>query len=120
MGGNEHRQIARDSLFVMADMRIDGIEGDHRVRVRNLSSGGMMAEGGPLGQRGATVWIQLRNIGWVEGMVAWVQDTRMGIAFRDEIDPKLARAPVVVGDSTPRFVRPPLHQNGTAGIVRKV
>ena len=43
MGENEHRQIARDSLFVMADVRLDGMSGDQRVRVRNLSSGGLMA-----------------------------------------------------------------------------
>jgi hypothetical protein len=120
MGSNEHRQIARDSLFVMAEMRIDGIGGEHRVRVRNLSSGGLMAEGAPFVQRGLTVWIQLRTLGWVEGTVAWIQDSRIGIAFRDEIDPKQARAPMAAGDSTPRFVRPPLNQVGEPGIVRKI
>lgn len=120
MGGNEHRQIARDSLFLMAELRIDGIEGDHKVRVRNLSSGGMMAEGGPFVQRGVMVWVQLRNIGWVEGTVAWVQDSRTGIAFRDEIDPKLARAPLAsTAEAAPRFVRPPLMQV-EPGAVRKV
>lgn len=108
MGGNEHRQIARDSLFLMADLRIDGVSGDHRVRVRNVSAGGLMADGGPSVQRGALVWVNLRNVGWVEGTVAWVQDSRCGIAFRDEIDPKLARASVSQGDSTSRYARPPL------------
>ncbi len=108
MGGNEHRQIVRDSLFLLADLRVDGVSGDHKIRVRNVSAGGLMADGGPAVQRGAVVWIHLRNIGWVEGTVAWVQDNRCGVAFRDEIDPKLARAPVGQGESTPRFVRPPL------------
>jgi hypothetical protein len=108
MGGNEHRQIVRDSLFLLADMRIDGIGGDHRIRVRNVSAGGLMADGGPVVQRGALVWIQLRNIGWVEGTVAWVQENRCGVAFREEIDPKLARAPVTHGESPPRHVRTPL------------
>jgi hypothetical protein len=108
MGENEHRQIVRDSLFLMADLRIDGISEDHKVRVRNVSAGGLMADGGPAVERGALVWVQLRNIGWVEGAVAWVQDNRCGIAFREEIDPKLARAPVIPGESTPRYVRPPL------------
>ena len=108
MGGNEHRQIVRDSLFLLADLRIDGVSGDHKIRVRNVSAGGLMADGGPAVQRGAVVWVQLRNIGWVEGTVAWVQDNRCGIASRDEIDPKLARAPVGQGESTPRYVRPPL------------
>lgn len=108
MSGNEHRQIERDSLFLMAEMRVDGVAGDHKVRVRNVSAGGLMADGGPRVQPGGLVWIELRNIGWVEGTVAWVQDSRCGIAFREEIDPKLARAPLVVGEGTPRFVRPPL------------
>lgn len=108
MTGNEHRHIARDSLFVMADLRIDGIEGEHRIRVRNLSSGGLMAEVPFNVQRGQLAWVNLRNLGWVEGSIAWVQDNRFGIAFREEIDPRLARASVPVGESTPRHVRPPL------------
>ena len=108
MTDNDHRQIARDSLFVMADLRIDGIEGEHRIRVRNLSAGGLMAEGGPSTQRGQVAWVNVRNIGWVEGSVAWVQDSRFGIAFREDIDPQLARAPLEVGEGTPRYVRPPL------------
>lgn len=99
MGNNEHRQIARDSLFVMAELRVDGLPGEHRVRVRNLSAGGMMAEGPLVVQRGQMITIKLRNLGWVEGSVAWVQDSRFGIAFRTEIDPKIARAPAISHDS---------------------
>lgn len=98
MGDNEHRQIARDSLFVMAELRLDGVEGEHRVRVRNLSSGGLMAEATLRVARGQLCWINIRNIGWVEGSVAWVQDSRFGIAFRTEIDPKIARAPAASPD----------------------
>ncbi len=108
MDDSENRQIGRDSLFVMADLRVDGLEGEHRIRVRNLSSGGLMAEGTFNVQRGQVVWINIRNIGWIEGAVAWVQDTRFGIAFREEIDPRVARAATPVGEGTPRFVRPPL------------
>lgn len=108
MGENDHRQIARDSLFVMAELRVDGLPGEHRVRVRNLSAGGLMAEGEINLQRGQVVWLNVRNIGWVEGSVAWVEGSRCGIAFRDEIDPRVARAPIVPGESTPRYVKPPL------------
>lgn len=93
MGNNEHRQISRDSLFVMAELRVDGVEGDHRVRIRNLSPGGLMAEGNIKVARGQIAWVQLRNIGWVEGTVAWIQENRFGVAFRDEIDARLARLP---------------------------
>jgi hypothetical protein len=92
MGGSENRQIARDSLFVLAELRLDGDPTEHRVKMRNLSAGGMMAEGTVRAIRGMIVWVHLRNLGWVEGTIAWVQDNRFGIAFRDEIDPKRARA----------------------------
>jgi hypothetical protein len=94
MDGSENRQIARDSLFVMADLRLPGADDEHRIKVRNLSAGGMMGEGPVRVMRGAQVEINIRNIGWVEGSVAWVQDDRFGVAFLEEIDPKIARAPV--------------------------
>ncbi len=103
-----HRQLDRDSLFLMADVRLDGVEGEHRVRVRNLSAGGMMADGEVKAQRGQLCQIKLRNLDWVEGSVAWVQDSRFGVAFREEIDPKVPRETLAPGEGTPRFVRPPL------------
>lgn len=108
MSAVDTRNITRDSLFLMAAIRMEGRDEDHRVKVRNLSAGGMMAEGDFGAPRGARISIQLRNIGWVQGTVAWVQDNRAGIAFAEEIDPKLARAPVNSTDNvdTPRFVRP--------------
>ena len=108
MTDDDNRQISRDSLFVMADLRIDGIESEHRIRVRNLSAGGLMAEGGPTTQRGQVAWVNLRNIGWTEGSVAWVEGSRFGIAFRADIDPQLARAPLELSEGAPRFVRTPM------------
>jgi PilZ domain len=119
MGDSGQRQIARDSLFVMADLRIDGVEGEQRIRVRNLSSGGMMAESPSIVQRGQLIWANLRNIGWIEGSVAWVQEGRFGVAFREEIDPVVVRAPLSTGETTPRFVRPPL-ASASSGTLRKI
>lgn len=108
MSAVDTRNITRDSLFLMATMRVDGSETDHRVKVRNLSAGGMMIESELQLARGTRISVDLRNIGWVHGAVAWVQETRSGIAFDTAVDPKLARASVTAsGDlSTPRFVRP--------------
>jgi hypothetical protein len=113
MGENEHRQIVRDSLFVLADLRVDGLEGEHRIRVRNLSSGGLMAEGTLKVLRGQVVWTNIRNIGWVEGSVAWVQDSRFGIAFRDEIDPRIARAPSQGGEEPEFKVRRSIYSSAS-------
>lgn len=100
----EQRQIARDSLFVMADLRLDGNEETHRIKMRNLSAGGMMGEGSLLLTRGTIVWVEIRNIGWVEGSVAWLHGSRFGVAFREEIDPKLARPPIPSTNAAPNAV----------------
>jgi PilZ domain len=116
----EQRQLSRDSLFVMADLRLEGSDEEHRVKVRNLSSGGMMGEGSVRVARGEIIQVHIRNIGWVEGSIAWVQDNRFGIAFREDIDPKVARAPTLSGEHSPRFTRPPLTDFSRSGTLRKI
>lgn len=93
------RQVNRDSLFLLAQLRVDGHEEVCRVKVRNLSAGGMMAEGAAQVTRGQRVEIELRNIGWVTGTVAWKQDDRFGIAFNEEINPTRAREPINYGQA---------------------
>lgn len=110
----------RDSLFVMATLRLDGSDEEHRIKVRNLSSGGMMGEGDVRTVRGAVVSVNIRNIGWVEGLIAWVQESRFGIAFHEDIDPKVARAPLVEGAHSPRFTKPPLSELSGVGVLRKI
>ena len=110
MSDSDSRHIARESMFLMADLRVDGQEDEHRVKVRNLSNGGLMAEGAVRIGNGTDVRLNLRNIGWVDGVVAWVQDNRFGVAFKGEVDAKLARLPVSNGEQPelPRYVRPVL------------
>ena len=93
MSNVDTRQVNRDSLFLLAQVKVDGQDAAYRVKVRNLSAGGMMAEGDARVSRGALVQVELRNLGWVDGTVAWKQDNRFGIAFVDEIDPGTVRAP---------------------------
>ena len=109
MSNVDTRQVNRDSLFLLAQLRVDGQDGVTRVKVRNLSSGGMMAEGDCKVVRGSLVAVELRNLGWVEGTVAWKQEDRFGIAFVDEIDPAFVRAataPPAEGEfEIPRYTR---------------
>ena len=109
MSNVDTRQVNRDSLFLLAQVRVDGQDAVHRVKVRNLSAGGMMAEGEAKVMRGALVMVELRNIGWVEGSVAWKQDNRFGIAFVDEIDPTVVRGPG--GPQSPEFDAPRYTRN---------
>jgi hypothetical protein len=94
MTGVETRSVARDSLFLLADIRVEQGAEVHRVRVRNLSDGGMMGEGNLRVQRGHRLTIALRNVGAVAGTVAWVQDNRFGIAFDEDVDSQKARRPL--------------------------
>lgn len=91
MTGVETRSVNRDSFFLLASVQVENQSDVHRVRVRNLSDGGMMAEGALNVRRGDRLEIELRNVGKVGGSVAWVQDKRFGIAFDREIDSQGAR-----------------------------
>lgn len=93
MTGVETRSVSRDSLFLLANVRVEQQSEQHRVRVRNLSDGGMMGEGTIKIKRGNRVDLELRNVGLVKGTVAWVQDQRFGVAFDEEINSQAARAP---------------------------
>lgn len=106
--GAHNRNEARDSLFLMADMRIPGSPDSVQVRVRNLSAGGLMAEYPNGLDQGMVVEFEVRGIGWVEGKVAWSAAGRIGVAFDRQIDPMMARKPVGHGSKTPVFVKPVL------------
>ncbi|MCW3837728.1 PilZ domain-containing protein [Sphingomonas canadensis] len=100
------RTGSRDSLLLSASFRIgDGGEATV-VRVRNLSSGGLMAEYSDPIASGTPVAVEVRGVGWVRGRIAWSAEGRVGVAFEREIDPMLARKPVGQGKHTPSFVKP--------------
>jgi hypothetical protein len=84
----------RDSLFLLARVRIGSDERWTDVRVRNLSPGGLMAEIETALAIDTPVELELRGVGQVTGRVAWQAEGRTGIAFDAEIDPMKARKPV--------------------------
>ncbi len=89
-----HRGMDRDSLFLKAVLKFASIDGEIDVRIKNLSAGGLMAETAVRVVRGEKVEINLRNVGWISGNVAWITEGRMGIAFDHPIDPLIVRKPV--------------------------
>lgn len=101
---SSQRTGSRDSLLLSAQLRIDG-EPEATVRVRNLSSGGLMAEYPQPLERGTPVEIEVRGVGWVSGRIAWAAEGRVGIAFDHAIDPRAARKPVGTGTRTPRYAK---------------
>jgi hypothetical protein len=102
------RTGSRDSLLLTAQFRVTGDDKVAQVRVRNLSSGGLMAEYAGLLQGGTPVEIEVRGVGWVKGRIAWATDGRVGVAFDIEIDPMLARKPVGKGPQSASYTRPAL------------
>jgi hypothetical protein len=89
------RNDARDSLLLVARFRVEGSTEAMQVRVRNLSSGGLMADVPRPIDIGTMVEVEVRGVGWVSGRIAWIAAGRAGVAFDHPIDPQAARKPVV-------------------------
>lgn len=100
------RQLPRDSLFLSAEVAVEGGLKPVSVRVRNLSAGGMMVDSNAIFHEGSIVAAELRGIGSVSGQIAWIIEDRAGISFDKEIDPKEARAPVAAAKPVVRFTPP--------------
>jgi PilZ domain len=101
------RAGARDSLMLTAQLRIEGRPEIAQVRVRNLSSGGMMAEYAAPVSSGTSLEVEVRGVGWITGRIAWSAEGRVGVAFDHDIDPMLARKPVGKGGGPATgFVKP--------------
>lgn len=94
------RTRKRDSLLLMASMRAAGdyARETQPIRIRNLSPTGLMADSELDYDQGATVELDIRGVGLVEGEIVWVREGRMGITFKSVIDPKKARRQVVSGN----------------------
>ncbi len=117
----ETRNLKRDSLFFMAGLRREGAAEAERVKIRNLSDGGMMVESQAMLRSGERVLVELRNVGSVMGKVAWTQGSRVGVAFEEAIDSSLARAQLVCEDrEAPRYARPAIAPRNPDWRVRRV
>jgi hypothetical protein len=106
--GTQTRTRKRDSLFMTAKLWQPGSEQIFEVRVRNLSTGGLMVEHDRALDPGATVLLHMHGLGELSGTVAWSTRGRVGIALDFEIDPRRARKPVGGGTTTPTYAKPAL------------
>jgi hypothetical protein len=92
------RSAGRDSLMLFATLRISGRDdATIRIRIRNLSPGGLMAVYGEAVSPGTVVEIEIRGIGWIGGRIAWAADGRIGVEFDRPVDPLAARRRVEDG-----------------------
>lgn len=120
----ETRNGERDSVLLLTDLVREPPQPSVTVKVRNLSPGGMMIEGDVRAKRGMRVAAELRNIGPVAGTVIWALGRRVGVAFDDPIDPKLARTRVNGGHKeAPVYARATLsapRHDGWNGKLRRI
>jgi hypothetical protein len=93
--GNRSRK--RDSMLLKGTIKAAGdyARDTQPIRIRNLSSTGLMAVAPVAYDEGSIVEIELRGVGVIQGEIVWVRGERMGITFHETIDPMLARRPVV-------------------------
>jgi hypothetical protein len=111
----ETRSRKRDSMFMTAKLWQPNIGPVFEVRVRNLSTGGLMVELDRPLDPGAAVLLHMHGLGEISGTVAWSTRGRVGIALDHEIDPRRARKPVRGGTTTPEYAKPALHVVRTTG-----
>ncbi|UVO53442.1 PilZ domain-containing protein [Sphingomonas sp. SUN039] len=101
------RQEKRDSLFLSATVTIESGK-PFSTRVRNLSAGGMMIDVANDPVPGTPVVAELRGIGEIDGRIAWASPGRAGVAFDEDIDPRLARATTSTKIDLPDYLKAPV------------
>lgn len=105
--GPQNRGSKRDSLFLLATARLEGGDSVGRLRIRNLSETGLMADCETPLAKDDKVIVDLRGVGEVSGTIRWFADGRIGMEFDQRINPQGARKPVSKGgEDVPSYLRP--------------
>src|SRR3546814_18970954 len=101
------RKAKRDSLFLLTSVSSPDGHARGKVRVRNLSAKGLMADCPFPIIEGEAVILNVRGVGPVSGAVVWINGDKIGVAFDNPIDPASARMPVSSSATAmPDFLRP--------------
>ncbi len=110
------RDKSRESIFLGAVVHVGDEKQSRNVRVRNISSGGMMIDLPGPQPRGLLVVAEMKGIGEVRGQIVWSTDNRVGIAFEKMVDPKLARHTPAPSPAAPAYARPIIDQARRPGL----
>lgn len=94
----------------MAGLQAPGAE--LRVRVADISQGGAKIRAGVALPEGSRLRVELPNLGWIGGTVAWCTGQHFGVRFDHDIDPAVVRQPV-----TGSYRAPPIE---TGALLRHV
>jgi hypothetical protein len=112
----ETRDKSRESIFLGAVISLGNQRQSLNVRVRNISSGGMMIDLAGPQPKGLAVVAEMKGIGEVRGRIAWSTENRAGIAFDRTVDPKLARHTPPPPPNAPTYARPPIDTTRRPGL----
>lgn len=94
MTADDQRSSRRNQILMLAQLRLDGVSEPLTIRVRDLSAGGLRAHyAGPRLSR-VRLAVEIRNLGWIPGSVAWQDGAHIGIRFDNPIDPEATRIAV--------------------------
>ncbi len=117
----DKRNEKRDSMLMMAQLRVEGAGSSEKVKIRNLSNSGIQVEGPVLATDGQRAVVTIRQIGDVGGVVTWTKSARIGISFDEPINSGAARTSLV-GDmpEAPRYARAALTPRESYGKPRSV
>jgi hypothetical protein len=89
-------------MFLQASILCMASGESYALRVRNISSGGLMAECAHDFAPGDRVELEVRGVGKQAGQIAWAGHGKLGVSFDDPINPALARRPVKTGPTRVR------------------
>lgn len=110
------RDKTRASIFLGAVVCFGEEKQCRNVRVRNISSGGMMIDVvGPL-PKGLSIVAEMKGIGEVRGRIVWSTENRAGVAFDREVDPALARHTPPAAPAAPIYAKPLLDHTRRPGL----
>ena len=121
MPDTDLRREKRDSVLMMAQLKVEGADTSERVKIRNLSDSGIQVEGPVLADSGQRAIVTIRQIGDVGGVVTWTKSARIGITFDEPINSGAARTSLV-GDmpEAPRYARAAITPRESYGQPRRV
>src|SRR4051812_27668394 len=80
----------RHNVLLMVDLQLAGWP-EQRVRVRDISAGGLKVMAAVKPAIGTLVRVDLPGLGWIGGAVAWANDSAFGVRFAHAFDAAAAR-----------------------------
>ena len=104
---NQNRRQRRSNVLLAATVEFAGMS--LPVKLRNLSSDGVLVEGDRLPVEGSEVIFKRQELS-LAGKVAWVRDNRAGLSFKEQLSTEavLRHVPTPRPRVLPEFKRPGL------------